>query len=120
MTALKFTNVIVALALVLAAIAWLIKGGVSLGGLTALALPIVAFGSAIAALQAGSKKITAAAIWLNIVLLVVYLIADLLVLFVFRSRIGNALAIIIFQTVFISLPAFANIAMLIAKKRASK
>lgn len=109
MNALKLSNILLASCLVVTALAWTIKGGGSVGGLTALALPTVTFLASFAALQTGKKRLAAVSQWLNILLLTTFLAVDAAALFVFNTSVGNAVAIIAFQAVIIAMPAVANI-----------
>jgi len=116
MKALKIVNLILAVALIATAFTWFLKGGTSVGGLTALALPAATFITAFAALQQTSRPLATAGLWLNATLLTVLLLVDALALFVFNTRIASGAAIIVFQAVFILFPASANIAALRTKR----
>lgn len=117
MKALKFTNVAIALLLFFAGILWVIKGQGNLGGLSALLLPISAFLAAFIALQKPSKRLLSIAWWLNSTLIAIFLLIDLLALFVYKVQNINPVMATVFQILIVFGPAVANLAFLRHQRR---
>jgi hypothetical protein len=118
MKALKITNAILVATLLVTASVWLIKGRISAGGMTALALPTITFAASYIALQRETNNLARFGLWLNALLLALFVLVDVLVLFVFHSPVGNAVAIIAFQALLITLPTIANIIVFIRMRAA--
>jgi hypothetical protein len=109
MKLLQFSNAFLVVALLAAATALVTKSLAPPGAVTALALPAITFAASFVALQREAKRLSKIGLWLNALLLALFIAIDVLALFVFNIKVGNAVAIIAFQAVAIALPATANI-----------
>lgn len=109
MKALQLSNALLTAALIAATGALLAKGIASPGAVTAIALPLITFGASFLALRRRTSRLSSIGLWLNALLLALFIATDALALFVLKVQVSNAVAIVAFQALLIALPATANI-----------
>jgi hypothetical protein len=109
MKLLQLSNALIAAILLAATGALLAKGIASSGTVAAIGLPLINFGASFIALRKRTSRSLSIGLWLNALLLALFIAIDSLALFVFKVRVNNAAATIAFQALLIALPATANI-----------
>jgi len=109
MNLLKASNAVLVAALLAATAVLLTNSQPSLGVVAALVLHTITFAASFIALQRGTKRLSNVGLWLNALLLAIFIALSAFALFVFDAQ---AVAGIAFQAVLVALPATANIVVL--------